>query len=89
MIGKMIKMLAYTKAPKATFAVLHPRTTAQMARTRHDMRHALAPRMSAVGAALVALPLGYLAGRLLKRDRQREVRVDMSAQAKVDEGVGL
>src|SRR5262245_45421481 len=85
MIGKMLKMIAYTKAPKATFAVLHPRTTAQMARTRRDLKHGYAPRISAVGAALVALPLGYLAGRLMKRDRQTQVRVDLSAETRVDE----
>jgi hypothetical protein len=91
MIGKMLKMIAYTKAPKATFAVLHPRTTAKMVRTRRDLKHGYAPRISAVGAALVALPLGYLAGRLMKRDRPQpqQVRVDLSAQAQVDEGVGL
>ena len=64
MIRGLIKYLAYSRMPKTTFAVAHPRTTAQIARTRRDLKHAYAPRMTAVGAALVALPIGYLIGRL-------------------------
>ncbi len=86
MIGKMLKMLAYTKAPKTTFAVLHPRTTAKLAHTRYDMKHSWAPRLSAVGAVLVALPLGYLAGRLMKRVRHHH-REEMPPRT--DLGVGL
>jgi hypothetical protein len=84
MIGNLLKMYAYSKAPKATFAVLHPRSTAKLAHARYDMRHSIAPRVSAVGAALIALPLGYLAGRLATRSRHH--REEARSQT---EGLGL
>jgi hypothetical protein len=67
MIGKLFKMYAYSKAPKTTFAVLHPRTSAKLAHARYDLKHSWAPRASAVGAALIALPIGYLIGKATKR----------------------
>jgi hypothetical protein len=70
MIGKMLKMYAYTKAPKATFALRHPRTTAQLAHARYDLKHSWATRATAVGAALIALPLGYLVGRMTRRPQR-------------------
>ena len=77
MIGKMLKMYAYTKAPRATFALRHPRTTAKLAHARYDVRHSWVPRASALGAALIALPLGYLVGRMAKRpDRAWQAQVD-------------
>ncbi|MGH7461162.1 MAG: hypothetical protein ACREMA_09050 [Longimicrobiales bacterium] len=86
MIGKLLKMYAYTKAPKATFAVLHPRTTAQLAYARHDLKHGWAPRASAVGAALIALPLGYLVGRMLAGRPRAEWQGQPS---RTDIGTGL
>jgi hypothetical protein len=85
MIGKLLKMYAYTKAPKATFAVLHPRTTAQVARMRRDLKHSWALRASALGAALIALPVGYLVGRL--RSRPRTVWVEEVPRTEL--GAGL
>ncbi len=67
MIGKLFKLYAYSKAPKTTFAVLHPRTSAQLAHARYDLKHSWAPRASAVGAALIALPIGYLIGKAMRR----------------------
>ena len=69
MIGKLFKLYAYSKAPRATFSVLHPRTSAKLMHARYDMKHSWAPRASAVGAALIALPIGYLIGKASKRVR--------------------
>ena len=63
MVGKMIKILAYKNAPRTTFAVLHPRTSARLAHTKYDMKHSYAPRITAVGAALLAMPIGFLIGK--------------------------
>jgi hypothetical protein len=59
----MAKTFAYTKAPRATFAILHPRRAMKLKKLKYDMRHAYAPRVAAAGAVAVALPLGYLLGR--------------------------
>lgn len=89
MIGAAATMYAYAKAPRATFAVKHPRTAAKLwaysraprttvalrhprfaaraLKARWDLRHAYAPRITAVGAAAVALPLGLAIGRRLGR----------------------
>ena len=64
MLGSLIKMIAYSKAPKTTYAVLHPRNSARLAKTQWDLRHADAPRVSALAAVLIALPVGYVIGRL-------------------------
>lgn len=63
MIGTMVKTYAYRKAPKTTFAVLHPQQAVRLRRMRRDLRHAYAPRIAALGALAVALPLGYAIGR--------------------------
>jgi len=57
------KLYAYGKAPVATFALTHPRTAARLAKMRWDFRHAYAPRVAAIGAAAIALPLGLALGR--------------------------
>lgn len=64
MIGTIAKTYAYARAPRTTFAVLHPRKALKARKMKWDMRHAYAPRVAAVGAAAVALPLGYLLGRM-------------------------
>jgi hypothetical protein len=86
MLGKLLKLYAYSKAPKATFAVLHPRTTAQLAHARYDMKHGWAPRATAVGAALIALPIGYLVGRLMANRPRDEWQQQTS---RTDLGTGL
>lgn len=63
MIRSIAKTVAYSKAPKTTFAVLHPKRAVRLKKMRYDLRHAYAPRVTALGAAAVALPLGYLIGR--------------------------
>jgi hypothetical protein len=64
MIGTAVKTIAYQKAPKTTFVVLHPRQAVRLRKMRWDLRHAYAPRVAALGALALALPLGYALGRL-------------------------
>lgn len=63
MVRTILKMAAYSKAPKTTFAVMHPRKAARMKKFGWDMKHAPAPRVSAIGAAALALPIGLWLGR--------------------------
>lgn len=63
MIGTLLKAVAYSKAPRTTFTVLHPAKAVLFRKFRWDMRHAHAPRVSAFGAAALALPLGLWLGR--------------------------
>ena len=63
MIASALELYSYVKAPKLTFAARHPRRALKVAKTRWDMKHAYAPRIAAAGAALVALPAGYVVGR--------------------------
>jgi hypothetical protein len=63
MIGTLAKTYAYRRAPKTTFAVLHPKQAVKLRRLRWDMRHAYAPRVVALGTLAVAIPLGYVLGR--------------------------
>ena len=65
MIGTLLKMEAYKHAPRATFAALNPKKSAQVAHMKYDLRHAYAPRLTAVGAALLAMPVGFLIGKAL------------------------
>lgn len=67
MLGTMAKIVAYRTAPKLATSVLHPKRSAQLAHTKYDMKHGYAPRISAVGAALVAVPIGFMIGKLLTR----------------------
>jgi hypothetical protein len=66
MIRALIAGLAYAAAPKATFAVLHPRTAVELKKLPFDLRYAYAPRLTALAAAIVTLPLGVLLGRTLQ-----------------------
>jgi hypothetical protein len=68
MIGSLARMMAYNKAPRTTFAVLHPRQALRLRRLKKDMLNSPAPRFAAIGAAAVALPLGLLLGRLGRRN---------------------
>ena len=69
MVGTIARMFLYSKAPKTAFAVLHPRQTAKVAAMRWVFRHSRAPRMAALGAAAVALPLGFAVGRVRRHFR--------------------
>ena len=74
MLGKILKIVAYSKAPKLAFTVLHPKTTARLAKTRWDLKHAWAPRLTGVAAAAMALPLGFMLARMTSR-AERPTRV--------------
>lgn len=63
MIKAILKAAAYSRAPRATFAVLNPRRAVLLKKFGWDMRHAHAPRVTAIGAAVLALPLGLWLGR--------------------------
>jgi hypothetical protein len=67
MIGSLLKATAYSKAPRTTFSVLHPKEAARLKKLDWDMKHAYAPRVAALGVALLALPIGVLLGRLTAR----------------------
>ncbi|HUF49378.1 MAG TPA: hypothetical protein VMN60_01005 [Longimicrobiales bacterium] len=62
MIGTVLKAVAYSRAPRTTFSVLHPKKAAVLGKMKWDLRHAPAPRLTAVGAAALMLPLGVLLG---------------------------
>ncbi|HEX2167338.1 MAG TPA: hypothetical protein VHG09_08935 [Longimicrobiales bacterium] len=63
MIGTLFKAVAYSKAPRATFTMLHPGKAVRFRKFQWDMRHAYAPRVTALGAAALALPVGLWLGR--------------------------
>ena len=63
MIRALLKLFAYTQAPKSTFSVLHPVRAAQVAKTPFDLRTAYAPRLVAVATALLVGPLAYRLGK--------------------------
>jgi hypothetical protein len=75
MIGTLLKAVAYYKAPRLTFSVLHPKKAAVLKKMQWDLGHAPAPRLTAVGAAAIALPLGLMIGRMgRERPRRNPVR---------------
>lgn len=63
MLTTLLKLAAYTRAPRATFAVLHPIRTAQLAKVPFDLKTAYAPRITAVAAAILVAPLAYRLGK--------------------------
>ena len=67
MVGKLIKYYAIARAPKLAFSISHPRKAARLAKTGWDLRHAWAPRLTGVAALAVALPVGYMLGRMRRR----------------------
>jgi len=83
MIRTLLKIAAYSKAPRTTFTVLHPKKAVRLKKFTWDMRHAPAPRVSAVGAAALALPLGLAIGRLTRRGP----RPDRAPYPRTAEGV--
>lgn len=63
MIRKILKLVAYSQAPKSTFSVLHPIRAAQLAKIPFDLKTAYAPRITALAAAVVVAPLAYRLGK--------------------------
>lgn len=64
MIGMIAKTYAYTRAPRTTFAVLHPKKALKARMLGWELRHTYAPRVAALGAVALALPVGYFLGRM-------------------------
>jgi hypothetical protein len=67
MFGSLIKAAAYARAPKTTFAVVHPGKALRLKKLQWQFRHTEAPRWAAtagaVGAVALVLPLGLFLGR--------------------------
>jgi hypothetical protein len=63
MLKTVIKALAYAQAPRTTFTVLHPEKAVQIAKVPFDLRTAYAPRLIALGAALLIAPLAFRLGK--------------------------
>ncbi|HEV2147750.1 MAG TPA: hypothetical protein VGR37_10140 [Longimicrobiaceae bacterium] len=78
MIRSLLKLFAYTQAPKTSFAFLHPVKAAQVVKTPFDLRTAYAPRLTAVATALLVGPLAY---RLGKRAGEGTLRTPASDAA--------
>ncbi len=74
MLRNLMKMFAYSKFPKSTFAVSHPADTARLMRMRRNVRHTMRSQTTAgIGAALIAIPVGYVIGRLVQKRVDNEV----------------
>ena len=71
MLGTLLKGYAYTRNPKLTFTTLHPVKALQLRKMEYDLEHAYAPRLTAIAAAAVALPLGVWLGRQWERTAAR------------------
>jgi hypothetical protein len=69
MLGTVLKAIAYYKAPRLTYTVRHPKAAARLAKTGWDLKHAWAPRATGIAAAAIALPVGYIIGRMATRRR--------------------
>lgn len=63
MLGSLLKLFAYSQAPRTTFALRHPVTSAQLLKTPFDLKHAYAPRLTAAATALLVAPLAYRLGK--------------------------
>jgi hypothetical protein len=70
MIRSMAKVFAYSKAPKTTFTLLHPRQALKLRTVKKELRSSQAPRIAAIGAAVLALPLGMALGRMTSGRRE-------------------
>jgi hypothetical protein len=61
MLRSMAKVFAYSKAPKTTFAILHPREALRIRAMKKWLRKtAPAGRTAALGAAALAVPVGIV-----------------------------
>lgn len=55
--------LAYSRAPKLTFAIRHPRTALRLKALSWQLRRSAAPRVAGIAALAIALPIGWWLGR--------------------------
>ena len=72
MLATAFKLIAYSKAPRTTFTVRHPVKAVRLKKMQWDMRHAYAPRIAALGAAVLALPIGLWLGTRNGRHAESE-----------------
>lgn len=63
MLGTLLKLFAYTQAPKTVFALRHPEPVLRFLKLPYDAKHAYAPRIAVVATAAVVAPLAYTLGR--------------------------
>ncbi|MEX2584684.1 MAG: hypothetical protein WD766_15555 [Gemmatimonadota bacterium] len=82
---KMMKGVGYAAAPKATFAALNPGKAAMVKAASWTMDRVSPSRrrrsrtrstMAGIGAAAVAIPVGFFLGRRFLGDRQTEHRLN-------------
>jgi hypothetical protein len=57
MVGDLVKMIGYARAPRASFVLRHPVKAVKAYRLRRNLMKVTGPRI-ALGAAALALPLG-------------------------------
>ena len=82
MLRNLIKLFAYSNFPKTTFAVRHPGDATRIAKMRRNVRHKLRSRgTTGIGAALIAIPVGYVIGRLVQKRVDTEVAMGGDAGA--------
>ena len=86
LLTTLLKAAAYSRAPRLTFAVLHPRRAARLKKLSFDLRTAYAPRVTAVAAAVLALPLGVAIGRAI--ERRSTARADATGSADAERPPG-
>jgi hypothetical protein len=70
MVGKILKYYAIARAPKLAYSASHPRKAARLGKAAWDLKHALAPRAVGIAALAVALPVGFMLGRMSTRQRK-------------------
>lgn len=75
MIGTLLRAIAYSKAPRTTFTVMHPGKAVRFRKFQWDMKHAYAPRVTALGAAALALPVGLWLGRRRGKETNDEAEI--------------
>jgi len=63
--GAVVSAIGYAGKPKATFILRHPVRSFKIMKFRRGVKHTMTSRRIAlgIGAAAVAVPLGYLLGR--------------------------
>ena len=76
MLVTLLKLFAYTRAPKKTFVVLHPVRAAQLRKLPWDLKHAYAPPLVAIVTAAAVGPLAFRLGRRSGRGTLLSPRTD-------------
>lgn len=72
MIGKIMNLMAYKKAPKATYVLKHPVKGSKAFFAAKGAKGLVTGRTGAVLGALAAIPLGIWAKRRMRTEMQTE-----------------